>query len=319
MMASKSMRVLIVLVAGLSLFGSQAVVWAVPDEGKSSTMAPRPTTLDRTTQEIPRETRALILIDARLYKLLATDVLDYARAAAAHRKFVIAVLPIVGLDDRRPEEIRSAIQDWRKARPGLEGILFVGNVKVPSFFMPRADTPSTRLWPRYYEDVSMVPERRIAPGTVLKEAQAGRAWPYVAGLKEFKVPEHDFDDMTRKSGTGPELWAAFLPVGLAEESKNTYEGWAEQLAPFFRKALAFYSGKTKYGRGLYLVSNDLSCLVQPARVEGGGRRGDRILCDQRERAQGVQEQPGRICACRFSEICFSRRIPGLCRQAALDG
>ena len=260
-MASKSKRVLIVLVAGLSLFGSQAVVWAAPDEGKSSAMAPRPTTLDRATQAIPRETRSLILIDARLYKLLATDVLEYARAVAARRKFVIAVLPIVGLDDRRPEEVRSAIQDWRKAQAGLEGILFVGNVKVPSFFMPRADTPSTRLWPRYYEDVSMVPERRIAPGTVLKEAQAGRAWPHVAGLKEFKVPEHDFDDMTRKSGTGPELWAAFLPVGFAEENKNTYEGWAEQLAPFFRKALAFYNGKTKYGRGLYLVSNDLSCLA----------------------------------------------------------
>jgi hypothetical protein len=254
-----------VLVAGLLLFGCEIVVRATPGES-GSPPAPRPTTLDAAIQEIPKDTRALILLDARLYKLLATDVLDYARAASARRKFVIAVVPILGLDDRRPEEIRSAIRDWRTARPGLEGILFVGNVKLPSFFMPRPDTPSTRLWPRYYEDVSMVAEQRIAPGTVLKEAQPGRPWPYVAGLKEFKVPEHDFDHLALGPSRGPQLWAAFLPVGYQEDGKNTYEGWAEQLAPFFRKALAFYNGKTSYGRGLYLVSNDLSCLARSKAV-----------------------------------------------------
>jgi hypothetical protein len=172
------------------------------------------------------------------------------------------VVPILGLDDRRPEEVRRAIRDWRVARPGLEGILFVGNVKLPSFFMPRPDTPSTRLWPRYYEDLTMVAERRITPGTILREAQPGRPGPCVAGLKEFKVPEHDFDELARGPSRGPQLWAAFLPVGYPEEAQNTYEGWAKQLAPFFQKTRAFYGGTTSYGRGLYLVSNDLSCLAR---------------------------------------------------------
>jgi hypothetical protein len=254
--------ILIVLLAGACLFAWGAAALAAPGEKAAPAAGPRPTSLEAAIQEIPAETRALVLLDARLYKLMATDLLAYGRAAAARRKFGVAVLPILGLDDRRPEEVRRAIRDWRAARPELEGILFVGNVKLPSFFMPRPDTPSTRLWPRYYEDITMVSERRIAPGTILKEAQPGRGGPFVAGLKEFTVPEHDFDYLAQGPSRGPELWAAFLPVGYPDDSKNTYAGWAGQLAPFFRKALAFYDGKTSYGRGLYLVSNDLSCMAR---------------------------------------------------------
>jgi len=38
------------------------------------------------------------------------------------------------------------------------------------------------------------------------------------------------------------------------------------LAPFFRKALAFYDGSVPYGRGLYLISNDASCLARSRSV-----------------------------------------------------
>jgi len=106
----------------------------------------------------------------------------------------------------------------------------------------------------------MVARRRIPPGTVLKEGQPGQSWPFVAGIKKFEVPAHDFDDFAPSHG--PELWTAYLPVGFTDERKNTYAGWAEQLTRFFRKARAFYSGKTSYGRGLYLVSNDLSLLAR---------------------------------------------------------
>jgi hypothetical protein len=245
----------IVLVAGIFLPWHASVRSAPAD-------SPQPTSLDAAIQEAPKDTRALVVLDARLYKLITPEVLDYAQAASARRKFVIRVLPILGLDDRRSEQIRRAIQDWRAARPQLEGILFVGNVKLPSFFMPRPDTPSTRLWPRYYEDLTMVAQKRILPGTILKEGQAGQPWPFVAGMREFKVPAHDFDEFAQGSSHGPELWTAYLPVGYTDESKNNYEGWAQQLAPFFRKALAFYSGKTSYGRGLYLVSNDVSLLAR---------------------------------------------------------
>ena len=224
--------------------------------------APQPVGLDSALGQIPRETRALVLLDARLYKRIAPDLLAYARAAEARRKFHIAVLPIVGLDDFRPPAIRRAIQGWLAVRPRLEGILFVGNVKVPSFFMPRADTPSTRLWPRYFEDTDMLAERRIPAGTILEECGPGRPWPCVAGAKQFKVPEHDFDELAQGPSKGPELWAVFLPVGYRDEAKNTYEGWAKQLASFFKKALAFYDGTASYGRGLYLVSNDIGCLAR---------------------------------------------------------
>ena len=133
----------------------------------------------------------------------------------------------------------------------MEGILFVGNVKLPSFFMPRGDTLSTRLWPKYYEDLDMTATRDWAPGSTLSFAP-----------KEFKVPEHDFDQLAHTVPGSPALWAAFLPVGYQEDAKNTYKNWAEQLSPFFKKTAAFYSGATTYGRGLYLISNDLSLLVR---------------------------------------------------------
>jgi hypothetical protein len=107
----------------------------------------------------------------------------------------------------------------------------------------------------------MTAQRRIPPGTVLKECGPGNPWPCVAGRAEFKVPEHDFDDLAQGPSKGPKLWAAFLPVGYQDDAKNHYEGWAAQLRPFFRKALTFYEGRS-YGRGLYLVSNDLSLLAR---------------------------------------------------------
>jgi hypothetical protein len=202
-----------------------------------------------------------VLLDTRLHKLIAADLTSYTKAAAARRGFPITVLSIVGLDDYRPPEIRRAMQGWKTARPALEGILFVGNVKLPSFFMPRADTPSTRLWPRYYEDLDMTAQQRIAPGAVLKACGPANPWPCVAGMPQFKVPEHDFDDFTPGSLNGAKLWAAFLPVGYQDDAENNYPQWAAQLRPFFRKALAFYAGAS-YGRGLYLVSNDVSCLAR---------------------------------------------------------
>ena len=237
---------------------------AFPDQERvaSHVERPQPMVLDATLGHIPADTRALVLVDARLYRLMASDLLTYTEAAAARRKFPIALLPVVGLDDQRPPETRRVIQGWKAARPELEGILFVGNVKLPSFFMPRADTPSTRLWPRYFEDLDMAVHRQIPPGTILKGCGPGHPWPCVAGMKEFKVPEHDFDDLAQGPSKGPVLWTAFLPVGYQDEAKNTYEGWARQLTPFFKKAVSFYQGTTSYGRGFYLVSNDLSCLAR---------------------------------------------------------
>ena len=106
-----------------------------------------PSNLDSALKQVPGQTRALVLVDVRLHKLIAPDLSAYVKAASIRRQFQIAVLPVLGLDDCQPPEIRRAIQDWRAARPALEGILFVGNIKLPSFFMPRGHSLDATLAP----------------------------------------------------------------------------------------------------------------------------------------------------------------------------
>jgi hypothetical protein len=218
-------------------------------------------------RSIGDDARALAIVDSRLYEFIAPALDDYLGAAARRRRFGITLLPIAALDDQRPERLRAALQGWHAAKPGLEGVLFVGNVKLPSFFLPRADVHSVRLWPRYFEDLDMTVTQRVAPGTVLKSHEASaQSWPKIVGVDTLTVPPHDFDDLAEGPSLGPELWAAFLPVGFADAGKNNYAGWASQLEGFFKKATAFHKGEVTYGRGLYLVSNDLGLLerAQPA-------------------------------------------------------
>src|SRR5581483_4465857 len=199
---------------------------------------------------------AVVAVDKRLHALLATELAAYVKAAEARRRFPIALAVVEGLDDLPPARVRDLLLAWKRADEKLEGVLWVGDVKLPSFFMPRADTLSVRLWPRYLEDLDMVAEKKIAPGTVLEH---GEKWPAVGRSEPFLVPEHDFDTCEQGESFGPELWAAFLPVGC-KSGDDSYEDWAKQLRPFFAKALAFYARPQDYGRGVYVVSNDLNCL-----------------------------------------------------------
>jgi hypothetical protein len=222
----------------------------------------------------PSEARALVVLDSRLHRLVEVELGAYVRAAEERRGFPIEIMAVDRLDTLDPPQVRAAISGWVASHPRVEGILFVGNVKLPSFFMPRADLPETRLWPRYYEDLEMPAERRIAAGTVLRPPSGPNpTWPFVAGNKAFTVPEHDFDELRPGSPKGPRLWAAFLPVGYADESRNTYEGWAQQLSPFFKKAIGFYKNPDQYSRSMYIVSNDLSVLDRAGSVwEAIGQR-----------------------------------------------
>ena len=261
----------------LSLSGKADHAAGPPRIGKAFFTAPTGAcSLAAAAPLIRDDTRALALVDARLYELIAPALDGYLEAAAGRRRFGITLLPISGLDDRCPEEVRAALRSWHAAKPELEGVLFVGNVKLPSFFLPRADIHSVRLWPRYYEDLDMIVTQRVAPGTILKGETTATGWPEIVGTERLVVPPHDFDDLTEAPTPSPKLWTAFLPVGYAEPSKNTYAGWAAQLEPFLKKTRAFYRGEVKYGRGLYLVSNDLGLLerakpvwdaVGPAEIE----------------------------------------------------
>ena len=220
-------------------------------------------TLSSALDSIPDEARALIILDARLHEFTAPVLQQYADAAARRRRLAISVVPVRELDDLPPEQVRAALVSWHAAKARLEGVLFVGNVKLPSFFLPRADIHSVRLWPRYFEDLDMTVSRRVVPGTVLKgDGGSSTNWPKIVGTKELVVRQHDFDDLAEGPNLGPELWAAFLPVGFQNTAKNNYRAWAEQLAPFFKKATAFHGGAMHYWRGLYLVSNDIGLLAR---------------------------------------------------------
>lgn len=217
----------------------------------------------------PPEPRALVVLDSRLHKFVEEERAAYVRAAEARQGFHISIRVVDSIDDWKPPEVRAAISKWLTVHAKLEGILFVGNVKLPSFFMPRPDLPETRLWPRYYEDPDLRAERRIAPGTVLRPATGPNpSWPFIAGPKEFKVPEHDFDDFMLPTPAGPRLWTAYLPVGYSDHSQDNYESWGKQLQPFFQKALAFYRQPERYSRSLYIVSNDLGVLERAEAVWG---------------------------------------------------
>src|SRR5262245_52599016 len=82
----------------------------------------------------PPETRALVVLDSRLLRLVEKDLSAYVHAAEQRRGFSIGVMPVEGIDDWKPAKVRAAILEWLAAKPKVEGILFAGNIKLPSFF-----------------------------------------------------------------------------------------------------------------------------------------------------------------------------------------
>ena len=113
--------------------------------------------------------RALVLIDQRLYTLVYNELRAYVNAACERRGFAIRIMGVDGLDDLRPQEIRDLLIAHRAAQPSVEGVLMVGNVPMPKFFMSRTDTPEIKYWPRYYQDLDMVASKTIQEGSVLPE------------------------------------------------------------------------------------------------------------------------------------------------------
>ncbi len=199
------------------------------------------------TEKAARETRALILVDTRLHALLAPLLSQYARAAGERRGFEIAVEAVAGLDDMACDTVRERVRDLRANHPGLSGILFVGNVRLPSFYSPRGDNTQTRYLPHYYQDLDLAVQQRLAPTDPPQEATDSQP----------RIPAHDYDWLDRGEEPGVELWAAFLPVGLADTTRDSYEAWALQLSPFFHKAIDYYTHRPTPARRLYKVSNQL--------------------------------------------------------------
>ena len=85
------------------------------------------------------DAKAMILVDSRLYAQLGTEIDQYKAFAQARRGFAI---------DLRKEQqsttgvtaVKEYIVNARASNPALEGVLFVGNIKLPSFYKSRIDT-----------------------------------------------------------------------------------------------------------------------------------------------------------------------------------
>ncbi len=182
----------------------------------------------------PPDARAIVAVDARLHALLADDLAAWTKAASARRKFPIAILPVDGLDDLAPPDVRKRIGEWRSTCPKLEGVVLIGNVKFPSFFMPRADTPSTRYWTRYYEDQDGVFEQRIKPGAVLHKPTKDGERPCIVCADEFTVPEHDFDWVDQGPAKGCEVRVALFTAATGSPHNRVDDDcYAPLLADLF--------------------------------------------------------------------------------------
>src|SRR4029079_17925303 len=100
--------------------------------------------------------KAMVIIDSRLYAQLGSTFDTWKALVEARRGFALDVRKDQQYDGMAFSAIRNVIVSARTANPAIEGVLMVGNIKLPSFYKIRADIPHPRLLPRYYEDLDGV-------------------------------------------------------------------------------------------------------------------------------------------------------------------
>lgn len=200
-------------------------------------------------------TKALMLVDERLYSLLKTELDQYRSAASARRGFGIDLRVMSHLDDMPAPAVRNYVIQARTENPALEGVLYIGNVHLPSFYKNRADLTDTRLYPAYFEDLDATFTQEQPPGSIDPLCDGTNDLHCAVG-GPLTVPPHDFDAIKPGASPATELWAAFLPVGVAG-TVNGYGDFADQLRPFLSKVSAYYSGQHVPNGRLYYVGNDI--------------------------------------------------------------
>jgi hypothetical protein len=198
--------------------------------------------------------KAMILVDQRLYNLLSTEITDYRNRAQQRRGFSIDLRAVSGIDDWAPATVKSYVASARAQNPSLEGVLFMGNIKLPSFYKPRADIAQTRIYPMYYQDLDAVFSKTYADGAI-DPACNDTNGPDCAVGGDVIVPAHDFDHLAKGPQPDPELWASFMPVGVSG-TQNTYADFATQLRPYLQKLGRYHAGQVSSNGRFYGVSND---------------------------------------------------------------
>src|SRR5664279_1983633 len=207
--------------------------------------------------------KALVLVDSRLYAQLGSTFDTWKTLVEARRGFALDVRKTQQYDSMSFSAIKSLLVSARAANSALEGVLMVGNIKLPSFYKVRPDITQTRLLPRYYEDLDapftkIYGDSEIDPvcpesapeGTkcVISPRADGGAGPVT-------TIRHDFDDTDFGPNRYPELWSSYMPVGVSGTS-NTYTDFGNQLRPYFQKLIRFYNHELYSNGRYYLVGNN---------------------------------------------------------------
>lgn len=241
--------------------------------------------------------RAMILVDTRLYALLQNEIDQYRTAASARRGFGIEVRTVSGIDDYTPQAVKSYVAQAKSANPSLEGVLYIGNIKLPSFFKPRPDITGTRLYPAYLEDLDGVFTKNQAPGSIAPTCDGTNDQTCVIG-DPMTVPQHDFDWIAKGPNPNPELWAAFLPVGAS--GTNTYSDFANQLRPYFAKVMSFYNHLLAPNGRYYTVGNGISYPFSASWDAFGGANIDFYG------KPGPNGETGDACLVNGQNLCYAR-------------
>jgi hypothetical protein len=199
-------------------------------------------------------TRALILVDQRLYDLVGGTLEQYRALAQARRGFGIGLRVVAGIDDWRHDQVKTYIRSERTSNPQIDGVLFVGNIKLPSFYKSRNDTNFTRLLPRYYEDLDGVFTKNHADNTTDRACVGPDLDCYIYGPST--IPPHDFDFTDKGANPDPEIWTAYMPVGFTNRA-NVYSEYAAQLTSYLQKVIRYYNGQIPTNGRFYFVGGDV--------------------------------------------------------------
>lgn len=232
-------------------------LWEVEVYGSLNTATPTPTGPTPTATQPPTPTvppQAIMLIDQRLYANVSTLIDQYRSLAAARRGFEIGLRVVNGIDDWRYDQVRSYLVTERQNNPTLEGVLFIGNIKIPSFYKSRNDSNLTRLIPRYYEDLDGVFTKTLADNATDPRC-IDPTDPNCYLYGPTVVGPHDFDYTNKGPNPDPEIWTSYIPVGFGSGT-NTYSDFARQITPFLQKVIRFYSGGITTNGRYYFITND---------------------------------------------------------------
>ncbi|MFA5742145.1 MAG: hypothetical protein WC874_04635 [Candidatus Izemoplasmatales bacterium] len=202
--------------------------------------------------------KAVVLVDQRLYALLKNEIDSYISVADERRDFNVLLKSDESLDDYNFVHIREILKQYKHDHPEMEGALFIGNIKLPSFYSPRSDNYQTRLFSAYYEDLDMNLGKFYASGSTRTPSVCAPGDSCENTLiNGTTVPEHDFDYLLCKEtcNNKPDIWTAYMPVGKL--GATTYNDFANQLKPYFAKLMKFYDGTYAPNEKMYAVSTDL--------------------------------------------------------------